>query len=508
MMLVYACISLSMYELNPPKPEPQTPALPAPPRPLVVDLDGTLVSTDTLIELSLEVTGRQPAALPEVLASLTSGRVRFKQVLAKNAALDVSILPYRDVVLELIREARANGRPTVLATASHESTAQAVAEHLGLFDAVLATSVGLNVKGDAKLEAIRTLLTERGWGERFDYVGDSRADLPVWSGAQTAYLVDVKPEVADQVVARQRVIELVPSSGGRLWLELMHAARPYQWSKNLLLLVPLVASQQAWTFYACFSLLVAIVAFSLCASAVYLTNDLLDLRADRLHPTKRSRPIAAGRLSPRHAILGAGALMVGSFFLSMIALPHLFTQVLAVYFVLTLAYSLYIKGKVMLDVVWLASLYTLRIIAGGIAVAITPSEWLLGFTLFTFLSLAYAKRFCELRLLLANSGKQRTAGRGYHTDDLQIVQTMGVGSGYLSVLIFAMYINSDTVRTVYSEPHVLWLACPLILYWMSRMWMLAQRGLMRGDPLLFALTDRISYLCLGLLVLVMYLAHF
>jgi 4-hydroxybenzoate polyprenyltransferase len=240
---------------------------------------------------------------------------------------------------------------------------------------------------------------------------------------------------------------------------------------------------------------------------VYLVNDLLDLRADRLHPTKRNRPIAAGRLAPKHAVFGALALILGSFTLSLIALPDLFTQILAVYFVLTTAYSLYIKGKAMLDVVWLASLYTLRIIAGGAAVAIVPSEWLLGFTLFTFLSLAFVKRFCELRLMLT-SGKEKATGRGYHTNDLQIVQSMGVGSGYLAVMIFALYITSDAVAEVYVTPKVLWLACPLLLYWMSRMWLFAQRGKLRGDPLLFALSDRTSYFCLALMAMVIFLAQY
>jgi 4-hydroxybenzoate polyprenyltransferase/phosphoglycolate phosphatase-like HAD superfamily hydrolase len=480
---------------------------PTPPRPLIVDLDGTLVATDTLHELLLELAGRNPFELPRAIYSLSRGRVGFKAAMAELAQLDPAALPYRDEVLELINQAKAQGRPVVLASASHASTVESVAEHLGLFDAVISTDDRSNRKGAHKLEAIRDLLTEREWGGHFDYVGDEEPDLAIWAEAHTAYVVQAPASVRKRVRPQHETVVLVPRRGGSAWYEFMLAARPYQWSKNLLLLVPLIASQEVENWNICWSLIFAFISFSLCASAVYLVNDLLDLRADRLHPTKRNRPIAAGRLAPKHAVFGALALILGSFTLSLIALPDLFTQILAVYFVLTTAYSLYIKGKAMLDVVWLASLYTLRIIAGGAAVAIVPSEWLLGFTLFTFLSLAFVKRFCELRLMLT-SGKEKATGRGYHTNDLQIVQSMGVGSGYLAVMIFALYITSDAVAEVYVTPKVLWLACPLLLYWMSRMWLFAQRGKLRGDPLLFALSDRTSYFCLALMAMVIFLAQY
>ncbi|MEO0474452.1 MAG: UbiA family prenyltransferase [Planctomycetota bacterium] len=485
-------------------PSPDNPTLH---RPLIVDLDGTLVATDTLHELLLELAGRQPHLLPKAVLALSRGRAGFKTAVSKLAQLDPEALPYRGEVLGVINEARQQGRPVVLASASHARTVNAVAEHLGLFDAVIATDDGSNRKGAHKLEAIRDLLAERGWGGHFDYIGDERADLPIWAETHNAYLVQACSATRSQVSPRSEVIELVPCQRHSAWYELLVAARPYQWSKNLLLAVPLITSQKVDDWSICWSLVFAFIAFSLCASAVYLINDLLDLRADRLHPTKRNRPIAAGRLAPKHAVFGALGLIIAAFALSRLTLPDLFTQILAAYFVLTCSYSLYIKGKAMLDVVWLASLYTLRIIAGGAAVAILPSEWLLGFTLFTFLSLAFVKRFCELSLMLS-TGKEKATGRGYHTTDLQIVQTMGVGSGYLAVLIFAMYINSDAVKRIYETPKVLWLACPLILYWMSRMWLFAQRGKLRGDPLLFALSDRTSYFCLALMAIVITLAQY
>ena len=492
--------------LIPTMPEP-TLDNPTLPRPLIVDLDGTLVATDTLHELLLEIAGRRPLDLPRALLALPRGRAGFKATVAELAQLDPAALPYREEVLGLVRDAKEQGRPIVLASASHSETVQAVADHLGLFDAVIATDDTSNRKGPYKLEAIRDLLADRGWGEHFDYAGDAEPDLAIWAETHTAYVVQAPKSVRKRIHAQHEVIDLVPNASGGAWYELTLAARPYQWSKNLLLAVPLIASQEMKDWGICWSLVFAFVAFSLCASSVYLLNDLLDLRADRLHPTKRNRPIAAGRLAPKHAVLGTVGLIIAAFAVSTLTLPLLFTQILAVYFLLTSAYSFYIKGKAMLDVVWLASLYTLRIIAGGAAVSIIPSEWLLGFTMFTFLSLAFAKRFCELKLMLS-AGKQRATGRGYHTGDLPIVQTMGVGSGYLAVLIFSLYITSEQVKEIYNTPKALWLACPLILYWMSRMWLFAQRGNLRGDPLLFALSDRTSYFCIAMMTLVMYLAQY
>lgn len=476
-----------------------------PPKPLVVDLDGTLVATDTLHESLLEIAGRRPGALLQAAGALSGGRARFKAVVGGLAEIDVATLPYRDAVLELIDEARDRGRPVVLASAAHRSVVEAVAEHLGLFDAVIATDAGANQKGQAKLDAIRDLLMNKRWGGRFDYVGDNAADLPIWAEAQTAYLVNVSKGVAARARAQGEVTELVPRSGGG-WLAMLRACRPHQWCKNLLLLVPMIAGQALANASLWPALVLAFIAFSLCASSVYLLNDLLDLRADRLHPSKRHRPMAAGTVSIRRAVLLGAVLLATAFTLAALWLPGVFVQVLAVYLVLTTAYSCGIKGKVMVDVIWLACLYTLRIIAGGVAVAIEPSQWLLGFSLFTFLSLAFAKRYCELRVM-QDAGRDQATGRGYKTGDLRLVQTMGVTAGYLSVLIFAMYINSDTVTVLYREPRVLWLACPLILYWISRLWVLAERSQLSGDPLLFALTDRVSYVCIAVMAFVLMWAN-
>lgn len=468
-------------------------------RPLIVDLDGTLVATDTLHESLLEVAARKPLSLPGVLGALTRGRAPFKAAIGEAVGLDPGALPYRDAVLDLIREAKAQGRPVVLASASHGSTVDAVAAHLGLFDAVIATTGKDNRKGAGKLEAIRDLLTDRGWGGTFDYVGDHSADLPVWAEAYTAYLVDVDAATARRVQPQHETVELVPRRDGTLF-ELIRACRPHQWCKNLLLIVPMLSAQEAGHLIHWFEFLVAFIAFGFCASAVYLVNDLLDLRADRLHPTKRNRPMAAGRLPVKTGVLAAPLLVAIAVLSSLLLLPNMFVVALLVYTATAWLYSFAVKHKAILDVVWLGCLYTLRVIAGGLATATPVSEWLLALALFLFLSIALAKRYAELRLLGAE-GREGAAGRNYTVDDQQLLSVMGVGAGMLGVLVMALYITSDSVNELYEHPDALWIACPLMLYWVGRLWLRAHRRLMKDDPLLFALTDRTSYIVALLVIL-------
>ncbi len=477
-----------------PKPNPTDAAA----RPLIVDLDGTLVATDTLHEQLLEIAGRKPARLLQAAGALARGRTGFKAAVGDLIELDPAALPYREAVLALAREAKETGRPVVLASASHASTVDAVAAHLGLFDAVIATTDSTNRKGTGKLEAIRALLSERGWGEAFDYIGDHSADLAVWAGAYTAYLVDVDTGVAKRASPQHEVIELVPRRSGTL-VELVRAGRPHQWSKNLLLAVPFLAAQEAGERAHWFEFLVAFIAFGLCASAVYLVNDLLDLRADRLHPTKRNRPMAAGRLPVKIGALAAPLLVCSAVVGSLVLLPLGFVWALLAYTATAWLYSFAVKNKAILDVVWLACLYTLRVIAGGLATSTPVSEWMLALALFLFLSIALAKRYAELRLL-ASEGRSGAAGRSYSVDDQGLISVMGIGAGMLGVLVLALYINSDKVARLYETPEALWLVCPLMLYWVGRLWLKAHRRTMRDDPLLFALTDRVSYI-IGLLVI-------
>ena len=466
--------------------------------PLIVDLDDTLVATDTLHESLLELAGRRPLALVQAAGALTRGKAGFKETVGQLAELDPASLPYREPVLDLIRQAKALGRPVVLASASHQSVVDAIAAYLGLFDAVIATTGSTNRKGTGKLEAIRDLLTDRNWGGMFDYVGDHRADLPIWAEAQTAYLVDVDVKTARQVHPQRNTVVLISRRTGML-KELIRAGRPHQWCKNLLLAVPMLAAQQADTLLSCWHFIVAFFAFSLSASAVYLVNDLLDLRSDRLHPTKRKRPMAAGRLPVKTAVIAAPLLVAAAVIGSLVLLPASFVWALLVYTASAWLYSFAVKNKAILDVVWLGCLYTLRVIAGGLATDTPVSFWLLGFALFLFLSIALGKRYAELRLLSAE-GRIEAAGRNYKVDDQPLISVMGMGAGMMAVLVLALYIQSDNVGNLYERPYVLWLVCPLMLYWIGRLWLRAHRREMRDDPLLFAITDKTSYI-VGLLLL-------
>ena len=273
----------------------------------------------------------------------------------------------------------------------------------------------------------------------------------------------------------------------------MFACRPRQWAKNLLIAVPVLVSQQWIEPTHWITLALAFACFSVTASGTYLVNDVLDLRADRAHPIKKHRPFASGVLRPGVGVVAAIVMVVGALVASWVLLPPLFVWSLGVYVILTLAYSLWVKRKAMLDVIWLACLYCLRIIAGGMAVNIIPSAWLLAFALFIFLSLAFAKRYCEL-VIMEEIEVARPSGRAYLVEDLTLLSTMGVASGYLAVLVLALYINSEAVTELYAQPQVLWLICPAMLYWISRFWLLVHRRLVREDPLLYVLSDRLSYI--------------
>jgi 4-hydroxybenzoate polyprenyltransferase/phosphoserine phosphatase len=467
--------------------------------PLFVDLDGTLVATDLLWESVLELARTRPHHIWRLPLWLLEGRSNLKRRAAELIELEVETLPYRPEVLEYLRRRREEGRPIVLATASEERLARAVAGHLGLFDAVLASDGRINLKGTAKLEAIR------GWcgpDGRFDYMGDSRADLPIWSAARRPILVGPGRRLLDRTRRLGVEGEVVDTPGGAA-RQALRAARPHQWAKNALLFVPLITAHRWFDWAALGRALVAFVAFSLAASSAYLLNDLLDLRFDRRHPSKRRRPLASGRLSITVAAVLSAGLLAGSLAISA-ALTPAFLGMVLLYLALTISYSLYLKRKLMVDVLCLAGLYTHRILAGGVATWIPISPWLLAFSMFLFLSLAFAKRYTELDVMQAGAG--RVAGRGYRPGDLDMVRSLGPASGYLCIVIFCLYINNNDILSLYRRPWLLWMICPVYLYWISRVWFLAHRGELNHDPLVFALGDRISYMAGALVTLILMLA--
>lgn len=468
--------------------------------PLCVDLDGTLLTSDVLWESLLVLARHKPWLLPLVPFWVLRGKANFKRTLARQVSLNPATLPYDHDLLEMLRAERASGRELILATATDRGPAAAIAEHLGIFSAICASDGSTNLSGQRKLSAIETQLA----GEPFDYVGDSRADLAVWRAARHAMLVDPSQRLLQQANREARVTRVFRrkrTGPGTL----LRALRPHQWVKNTLLFIPLLLSHNLTREGLLLQCLLAFAAFCLSASSVYVTNDLLDLEADRAHPRKRNRPFASGQLQISTGVLGAPVLLAAALGLAVAFLPPMFVVALVTYFVLSSAYSLYIKRVVLLDVFLLAALYTLRVLAGGLATGITISPWLAAFSLFFFVSLAFLKRYSEL-LLLRNHQQNQFHRRDYAASDMDLLRSVGSASGFVSVLVLALYINSPDVLELYQRPSVLWLVVPLFLYWVSRLWLFGHRGKVQDDPIVFAIKDPASYIIAALVALTMLLA--
>jgi 4-hydroxybenzoate polyprenyltransferase/phosphoserine phosphatase len=459
--------------------------------PLCVDLDGTLIRSDLLLETFILLLKRNPLYLFAVPLWLMRGKSYLKAQIAARVELNPAALPYDREFLEWLRTERDSGRSLWLCTAANERLAASVAAHLGLFDGVLASDTQVNLAGSAKGAMLADRFGERG----FDYCGNERRDVAVWKHARGAIVVHADSSLEREAAKVAQTVRAFPYRS-RTLRAVFKALRPHQWAKNVLVAVPVVAAHRMGESGEIAAAGLGFLAFCLCASSVYLLNDLLDLEADRAHPRKSRRPFAAGDLSLAVGLLLAPCLLLGAVILAAF-LPPKFWLVLGTYYLLTCAYSFSLKGKVLVDALALAGLYTLRIIGGSAAVAVPLSFWLLLFSVFLFLSLAFVKRFAELDAL-RRQHRLRAAGRGYHVEDLSILQSLGTAAGYLSVLVLALYINSPDIQALYRQPKFIWMLCVLMLYWVSRVWMMAQRGQMHDDPVVFALKDRQS-LAIGVL---------
>lgn len=469
-------------------------------RPLCVDLDGTLVGTDTLWESLMLLLRSRPWLVFLTPLWLLGGRAGFKRAIAQRVAIDPATLPYREDLLSALKRSKQCGRKLVLVTAADRDVATRVAAHVGLFDEVFSSEGGENLKASTK----RDRLVQLYGAEGFDYVGDSGADLTVFEGAARGFLVGANDWVAARAAHNRKVV--LVSKRPSVLRALIKELRIHQWAKNALVVLPVVLApglpQPGVLMRAC----IGALAFSLCASAGYVLNDLLDLEADRAHHTKRRRPFASGALPVLYGPpLFTGLLLLG-FAASLALLPPMFSLMLALYFLGTVSYSLYFKRRLLLDVLVLAALYTHRILAGGIATSIAISAWLLGFSMFLFLSLAFAKRYVEIALLTSDDSKVKN--RDYYKVDLQMVGSMGPASGYLAALVFALYVENGAHRGAYREPAILWLAMPVLLYWISRIWIVTGRGQMQDDPVKYALRDRVSLVCGAVIAGIAALARF
>jgi len=456
-------------------------------RPLVVDLDGTLINSRLLTESFLALLSSDPL---RALSTIRHRHAERKAVIAESE--DFRTLAFNDELIAFLRQEKAKGRRIFLATDADEKLARGIAAHIGLFDGVFTSDGGAVLKGATKAE----LLCRTFGRGNFDYAGGNKVDMDVWHAAAGVLVVGGSPGLVRAVSQTFPHATIVtPRMTGIA--DYARALRPHQWLKNLLVFVPTFTAHH-FDAPSLLAALLAFVSFSLCASSAYVLNDLLDMRSDRDHPTKRHRPFAGGRVSILHGtLLGPAALILSAAIA--LALPGKFMLALAVYYALTLSYSLYLKRQILLDVIVLACLYDMRLVGGAAATAVVLSPWILTFSVFLFLSLALVKRWAEL-IERIESDRGNPAGRSYLLTDLPLLQAMATASGYVAVLIFGLYINSSTVSALYREPETLWAIPLILLYWISRILILTHRGQMHDDPVLFAAKDRISVVC-GLMMI-------
>lgn len=468
--------------------------------PLVVDLDGSLCRCDTFHEGLIALAARRPMAFPGLILRLKRGRSDFKRHIADQVILDPALLPYNSAVLAQVKLAREQGRYVALVSAADHRQVEAIADHLGLFDLAIGTgSPGTegNLRGVAKAAFLVARFGEKG----FDYVGDSAVDFPVWHAARQATCVRPSSTLRRRALAEGLSLSEIGDEGVGRFQALLRACRPHQWAKNLLIFLPVLTAQD---LSGVDSALLAFVCFSLTASAIYIVNDLLDLPADRIHLRKRRRPFASGDATVAQGLTLTTGLLAVSLGLAALVLPMGFLGVLLVYLTLTLLYSFVLKRKMMVDVIGLATLYTLRIVAGGSASGIVLSPWLLVFSMFLFFALATIKRQSELEDLSARGG-EKTVGRNLIVADLPVYQSMSVASAQAAVLVFAMYSQDLEVQSHFGSPDLLLLICPVLMFWLGRMQILTRRGFMTDDPIVFTLRDRISLLA-GITMLSVFVA--
>jgi 4-hydroxybenzoate polyprenyltransferase len=450
---------------------------------LCVDLDGSLIKGDLLFEGVMTLLKRNPLMVFSLLWWLIRGKVYVKTQVAARTMLDPTRWAFNQRVLSLIEDYSRSGARVMLTTSAHRRVAQVVADHIGKFDIVLATGHGINLGGKRKLRAILDAVGER----PFAYVGNAREDFVIWTQSAAAYVVDPAPFVLSRLRRMGKVpVELIRTKPPFLH-SIVKALRLHQWLKNVLVFVPVIAAHKIDQWAPLSGALCMFLAFGLTASSIYLVNDLMDLDADRRHPRKRNRPFAAGDLSIALGLALAPLLLVSGLAVALWT-NQIAAELLLGYAAVSLSYTFLLKRYVVLDVITLASLYTLRIVAGAAASVIVPSFWLLAFSMFLFLSLATVKRVAELHVLTA-AGTNAAVDRDYAVSDAGTIRALGISAGYLSVFVFALYMNAPEVQAQYKTPQALWAICVILLYWLGRLWVKTDRGEMHDDPLIFTALD-------------------
>jgi 4-hydroxybenzoate polyprenyltransferase len=428
------------------------------------------------------------------------GKAHLKAQLARRTKLDPSLLPYNATLVDYVRTERDRGRRVVLATAADRQLAEAVAAHLGCFDAVIASDEKSNLRGNRKLDAINA----HEGGGAFAYAGNDRTDLAIWRAAQQAIIVNAPRRVAGRA-RRIADVELVIEDRAPLLKNLVKALRPHQWIKNLLVFIPLFAAGAFLDVNGWINALLGFAAFCATASGIYVLNDLIDLAADRQHPRKRNRPFASGAApASTGLLLGLGMLVAGIALAAVTGIGAV--AMIATYAVISLSYSLYLKEQPLIDVFVLSLLYNMRLFVGGEVSHYRISLWLLGFAFFLFLGLALIKRVAELSASdLASS--QQIPSRGYYPGDTSMLGLMGVAASFTSSIVLALYLQDRAAQAVYANPALLWPIVPLLLFWQCRLWLSTQRGYMLDDPIVYSARDWVSWLVVAVIAVLVLLAH-
>lgn len=454
---------------------------------LIVDLDGTLLRSDMLYETFWNAFARKWYAPIVAAKKLLSGKAAMKSYLMGSSDVEIGLLPFDEKIIGYIEAYRNKGGRVALVTATHQSLAKRIAEHLKIFDEVFGSDCDHNLKGTAKAQ----FLVQRYGRGNFVYMGDAHADLPVWKESCKIVTVNASKSLRKQSKDLDVPTEHLQTLSFS-YLPYIKVLRPHQWMKNILVFLPMFASHEFNTLHFMQSIY-AFIAFCCIASSVYVLNDLLDLNADRAHPRKRFRPFASGEIAHPFGIWALVSLICVGVIIAQ-SLGVMFMITLGAYYLITLAYSLVLKRKIVIDICVLAGLYTMRILAGAVATGIELSVWLLAFSIFFFFSLGSVKRQAEL-VDLSKRNELNTSGRGYTVQDLPIISVISVTAGYISILVMALYINSPAVIELYQTPEVLWGICCVLIYWITRVVFITQRGLMNDDPVVFACTDRTSLIC-------------
>lgn len=461
--------------------------------PLCVDLDGTLLKTDTLIETAFILLKKNPLHIFSFIFWLMKGKANLKHQIASRVNLRVALLPLNVRLLSFLKKRYQMGQKIILATAANKKIANSIADYLGIFSEVLASDEKTNLRAGNKLDAIIQKTGNTG----FIYAGNASEDLPIWRKATEIIAVNTRHSIIEKVEKYGKK-KLVFSDSRENHIIFLKSIRIHQWAKNLLVFVPLITSHNFTDLNSLINSMVAFLSFCFCASSAYLLNDLIDLDDDRHHPNKKYRPLAAGELSLKTGMLAMPVLLCFSLLVSFLVNPIL-CVLLGFHFSLTFIYSFYLKKIPLVDVLTLALLYTLRIFFGAVAISVAVSQWLLSFSIFLFISLGFIKRTVELSQTIGDEIQAHS--RGYLSSDLDLLNIFGIASGYISIIVFALYIDSDNVKILYRNPQMLWTICIFLFYWISRMWLKVKRGEMYDDPVFFAIKDKTSYI-ISILIIV------